>query len=1036
MTKLRILHLTDFHYTENKTSIPIQNRLIDSLSKTLKKDSSEVDFIFFTGDIVDKGNELDHFFTAEKNLLDRLSNELKVPKTNVIICAGNHDVNRGQELDDIASSIKDIKNNEELNKYITKQEGKSLNASLENFNNYFKFHDSFYKKHSSDFNDYIDKMYSIHKREKGGNKISISTINSAWRAIDSKTDSGNLLYPTHLLKESYEKIKQEKSFNIILMHHPLSDFKYWNSQSLESIIFKDYHIMFSGHTHKNRDTIHVVPEIGMYSCTSNATLSLDGESKIGYSIVEIDLSNYDLKIINEVYDLEENTFYTGEPKLARIPVSEEKIKENKFRETIRKRFNLELEKANELFLSNKEQRKGDDFIHLFTSPIIKDKPKNLDDTKSNAKNFVLDNFLTSKENEILFGRNKSGKTAILYKVLLDSLNSFSSTGTIPLYINCMDYLRSNKPINIAKLLARFYELNSTNATNLSKDYHIKILLDNFNEHESFIIKPLNDFLSTNKNSSVLAVAEETLFNSFSNQSINNSKLSNRFIWEIGRTQIRTLTNKWPNLTDSNREILLEKIHKVFNQLNIPSNYWTVSLFIWIFEKNADANFRNNFQLIELYIDNLLGRDNFIINESSYKIDYDDFKSFLGDLSYYLVTDKKDNNYALSYAQLIEFIDKYKQQNRKFVIGIDKITNLILEIGLLKKVDEDNYTFRLNGVFEYFLALYMKDNKKFRDEIIDDGHFFLSFANEFEICAGFNSRDTDFITKIYAKTKEIFSPISSKFNPNEIDHHLLIDIEKKLNIDLRLSDVLKEKVKPIPLEEQDVIFSGILDDNQKMSGVIPKKYYESIEINSENLEKSLLILARVFRNSKFKNQDLEDEIFDFILNSTCFLGFQLMNEIEENKLGIISESTNEDELMKMLIQFVPITIQTFFYDAVVQNNLENIIIDKIEKLKENEEKEQLKLLILYFSLIDLNLKNNNKYIKEVIDILKIGVLKQTSLIKLYIYLATKVNGNENLRRTIESHIKNQSLSIDSSNNVGEIEKSFSGIKKNKLIKSRK
>ncbi|MFL0063658.1 hypothetical protein, partial [Tenacibaculum maritimum] len=90
----------------------------------------------------------------------------------------------------------------------------------------------------------------------------------------------------------------------------------------------------------------------------------------------------------------------------------------------------------------------------------------------------------------------------------------------------------------------------------------------------------------------------------------------------------------------------------------------------------------------------------------------------------------------------------------------------------------------------------------------------------------------------------------------------------------------------------------------------------------------------------------------------------------------------------------------------------------------------------FSLIDLNLKNNNKYIKEVIDILKIGVLKQTSLIKLYIYLATKVNGNENLRKTIESHIKNQSLSIDSSNNVGDIEKSFSGIKKNKLIKSRK
>jgi len=249
MTKLKILHLTDFHYTEKKTSIPVQNRLIETLSKSLKKDNLKIDFIFFTGDLVDRGNKLDHFFNAEEKLLDRISNELEVPKTNVIICAGNHDVNRGQELDDIATSIKSMKNNEELDIYVTKQEGKSLNASLDNFNNYFVFHDKFYEEHKSTFDDLIEKMYSIHKREKEGNKISITTINSAWRAIDSNTDSGNLLYPNHLLKESYEKIRSDKSFNIFLMHHPLSDFKYWNSQSLESIIFKDYHIMFSGHTH-------------------------------------------------------------------------------------------------------------------------------------------------------------------------------------------------------------------------------------------------------------------------------------------------------------------------------------------------------------------------------------------------------------------------------------------------------------------------------------------------------------------------------------------------------------------------------------------------------------------------------------------------------------------------------------------------------------------------------------------------------------------------------------------------------------------
>ena len=194
----------------------------------------------------------------------------------------------------------------------------------------------------------------------------------------------------------------------------------------------------------------------------------------------------------------------------------------------------------------------------------------------------------------------------------------------------------------------------------------------------------------------------------------------------------------------------------------------------------------------------------------------------------------------------------------------------------------------------------------------------------------------------------------------------------------------------------------------------------------------MILSRVFRNSKFKDLNFEDEVFDFILNSACTLGFQLMDEIENNKLDFIDDKTSEDELMKLLIQFVPIVIQTFFFDAVVQNNLETIIKEKIKDLKKDSKNNQLKLLILYFSLVDLNLKNNQKFIDEIITILSIGVLKQTSLIKLYIYLATKVNDNAHLEEKIKKNIKAQSISIDSSKKIGEIEKTFSQIEKSKLL----
>jgi hypothetical protein len=788
--------------------------------------------------------------------------------------------------------------------------------------------------------------------------------------------------------------------------------------------------MFSGHTHKKRDTVHVVPEIGMYSCTSPATLSLDGESKIGYSIIEVDLESFELRIENKIFQKDEEVFYSSEPLIGQIPVNEKKQKENRFRETVRKRFNTELEKANDLFLSYSDKKDKSNFLELFTEPIIDVNSKtHVDKSVSKSKKINLEQIKNSRKNEILFGKDKSGKTAILFKILLDSLNEFSSSNVLPIYINCKDLTKSTSSIDIIKTIRDFYELSTSDSENLSKKYHIKILLDNLNENEKFILTPLNDYISKYKNASIIATAEETLLNGFSNRTINGTSFNNLFVWDIGRTEIRSLTNKWPTLTEDSREILLEKIHKVFSQLNIPSNYWTVSLFIWIFEKNSDATFRNNFQLIELYIDNLLDKESFVSQESIYKIDFEDLKSYLSELAHHLVTKHNETNYVISYVDLINFTSDYKKGNRKFVIDTQTIVDVIIDKGVLKKMNADSYTFRLNGVFEYFLAFYMKDNSDFRNEVIDDGHFYLSFGNEFEICAGFNSRDIGFVEKIYKKTIEIFRPINLQYNFEKIDDHLKLIIQDKLKIDLRLPEFLKENIKPITLENQDVLFEEITGtDNKKIAEVQQKKFYEKIEPNSDNLEKALFILARVFRNSKFKNLELEDEIFNFILNSSCTLGFQLIEEIEEKKFDFISDKKSEEDLMKLLTQFVPIVMQTFFYDALVQNNLENILLQKITELKKYANDNQLKLLILYFSLIDLNLKQNNKYIDEVIEILNIGVLKQTSLIKLYIYLALKVNGNKTLEQKIKKNIKEQEFRIDNSKNIGEIEQNISNIGK--------
>ena len=103
-------------------------------------------------------------------------------------------------------------------------------------------------------------------------------------------------------------------------------------------------------------------------------------------------------------------------------------------------------------------------------------------------------------------------------------------------------------------------------------------------------------------------------------------------------------------------------------------------------------------------------------------------------------------------------------------------------------------------------------------------------------------------------------------------------------------------------------------------------------------------------------------------------------------------------------------------------------EKIEKLKIDSKNNQFKLLVLYFSLIDLNLKQNHHYINEIISMLSLGVLKNTSLIKLYMYLALKVNGNKSLEDKIKGYIKEQEYKLNSSKNQGEIDQKISKVSK--------
>jgi 2',3'-cyclic-nucleotide 2'-phosphodiesterase (5'-nucleotidase family) len=1019
---MRILHLTDFHYSKKNKNQHDQHKIIDSLVNDLK-DERKIDFLFFTGDLVNTGENQEDFFEAKKILIDRLVNELSLDRSRAFICCGNHDIHRGQELQDTTDKIKEINSNDSLENFLKRQEGKSFQESLKNIENYNGFQKEFYKEYGNENKSILSDLYTTHVLPFNKNKIGILTLNSAWRSIDSNTDRGNLLFPISILKEAIINLKKDTDFRVVILHHPISDFKDWNASEMEDLLHKEFHLLFSGHLHKKKQSIQICTDEGIFCCTSPATLTQQSNSN-GYSIIDVDIETYDIEITNLTYNNQDGIFLRPKaPNIkTAIPVGEVKRSLNEFKKTLRKKYYEELDRANELFISYDDKEKNRGFMELFTDPILKHKTKaQIAESKVDTTSTKINEVLSSSGNKLIVGKDKSGKTSILYKLFLDSFVDFSIYKTIPLYIDVKDYKASQKSLDIYKIIGHYYEMNYSKAKELPNKYPIRLFIDNYEPSFTEFNKHINSFLEENASVSFIATTEEKLADTYTSYEFNGRSYTSLYIHEISRPEVRLLANKWPNITPEKKELILEKIFGIFTQLNIPTNYWTVSLFLWIFEKNNDANFHNSFELIELYIDNLLDKKGLAIDKSS-KLKFADFKAYLAELAYFLMMDRAEKGYTASYSEVVEFTKKYRERNKRFVIEVKDIIDLIIEKGILRKTHEDHFTFRLNGVFEYFIALYMTLDKVFAFKIIEDDHYYLSFKNELELYAGFEKNNTEYLYKIFERTKRIYKNLNDKYLGSNIDEQLNSKISEVFDITVPMQKLGSSFQKSLTVEKQDEILAEMNPHEIQKSEVKIKHYYDQIEDNSENLEKALHILARVFRNTNLQDEKQINEILDYILVSSCHLGFKLIDEAESSEKDFLDLGSEQEKvLVQLLTNFMPLIVQTFLYDAIAQNDLERIFKEKINELKINHKKNQFKLLILYFTLIDLDVNANKEYIKEVIELIDMNILRQTTILKLYYYLMFKCNNRPHLEEFIQDQIRLQTLKINPKADKGELQK---------------
>jgi hypothetical protein len=504
-----------------------------------------------------------------------------------------------------------------------------------------------------------------------------------------------------------------------------------------------------------------------------------------------------------------------------------------------------------------------------------------------------------------------------------------------------------------------------------------------------------------------------------------------FFHDLRRQEIIAYTEK--RLKHSQKkEQIQEKIIQLCKQLELPLNYWTVSLLLLIHNKSSDSYFKNLFSVLDVCIDEIFGKKQLLIAHS--RISFEQLKTICAELAKYLFNNFEMDIYSANKQTIITFIDNFISSNDRIATrGID-VFNYLLTCGILKqKDDNDLYVFRLNGFFEYFLALQMTKDTPFKETILNDEVKYLAFKNQIEIYSGFKRDDMDFLSIVYSKSKTKLAPIFNKYSQDK-DKELLLkvqepekikDICRNLSIQKTLTTVEKARIEDIG------------DELQIDADVHHIQEMDTQCVNSELIERYLSILSRVFRNSDeiTGNKEKIKELFHYIIDSYCNLGFYIIDEFssftqqELKKEAVIDiDEFPELSLLQFISSFSPIIAQVCLFDGLGHFNLERMIKNEIQQLETNLNANQYKLFILYFLLLDIDINANNEFISIAIDKIKIPVLKYMIVLKLNYYLAFKAGSNKKLQQVLSNKIQKAKLGIDNKADIGDIQRKIQERKK--------
>ena len=1001
---MRIVHLTDLHLSKENID-PLKQTLLNPFLTDLRKWSkpTPVDLVLLTGDLVDKGgasfqtNE-DYYAEIETLYIDKICDVLSISKDRFIFIPGNHDVCEGK-IDDISESgILQFKDIARINRYVGDYKS-DFHSGIERLKEYKKFEARF---HSNTQNKYISNFESCYVVDINGEPVGIAALNSAWRC-STKLPKENLLFGTRQISDAIEFFNNNRTvFNIALIHHPIELISDIERRELQALLHAhNFNILLSGHTHSGE----IIHSLGTHNklftsvaktAFSNPRERID-EFKPGYTVLDLDRHvpgevtvkcNFRKYIHSRLefdkdVDISENGEYTSVVKTNANEVF------NRYLNLTGKTFVAKQDIINTSLVTH-----GTDSIaprsldDIFVMPKLTEKPVIINDIDEDPKLISLDELLTIEKNILLIGDKETGKSTLLNKIFSEASHSFARYQVIPIKFEFSDL----KDRDIRPLVKNFLnDLQNEEIDQMFLDGKFLILLDNYVEGDEYFHAKnrLRKFVEDYSGNKVIVTTSTQIDNlittehdMFARRSEDDGQKEFKpfFIGSVGVKEFKGLAIKWFKRRDSQWiQDNLEKLIKVFEILRIPRTFFSVSLFLWIIEKQENFKPVNKSNLVSQFLTFILEGLK-IENAQAGSYNFEKKIELLMELSLHMYRNgSADNNYSISETDAIRcFQNNFDLNQQKRFSAADKIHELI-EKGILKRVNESNQVrFRYDAFFKYFLSLNIEKDDVFRAEVYSEEKF-LSFIDELDYHTGRRRDDVASLEFVMQKLQEAYIDVDSfigenvdEYIPNE--SFVLKHVNPTTFIDNTRADKLTDEEVEEALGSQLEMLP--VDDSIRVKKDVDykAKFYRVLELAS-----------RVLKNSEnIKKPEYVNESLSVIIQRAAKYGIYLQSIIAHNV-----SNNKEDELPlppELFVVLAPIINQTMLLNWLGTDFLETPLENKLSSLlrQEKASMSQYELYLTGFIYSDLKLKGHIDYLERVIDKVDNKFILELCFLKIILY----------------------------------------------------